>query len=513
MNIEFLETRIGSLPEAPWAVLARDRARPVAPSLAPAFIASGPAVQRLDQLIGGQALCVTTGQQPGLFLGPLYTAYKALSAIALAERLQDLLARPVVPVFWVAGDDHDHLESSRTFQLSRAGEVVPLALPERPPDAPLTPMYRESLGGAVGPVLEALWQEQPDTEFRADVERWLGRHYVPEASVAGAFGSALAELLGDLGLVVFDPTQRVAKEAMRPHLVQALEQAALLDQALADRATQLGSHGRDTPVAVGDGASLVMLEGREGRDRLLIDDGAFHGRRSGARYSLAELVALADSTPERLSPNVLLRPVVEAALLPTIAYVAGPGELAYFPQCTPVYEALGVVPQVAVPRWSALVVEGRTRKILDKYGLSPNDLQGPEGQLEQRLVRGDLPPEGAAALAALREALERDYATLQESATTIDPTLRKPVESARNAALAGVRDIEKRILSHLKQRNDTLLQQVARSRAALFPLGKPQERVLGIPPFLVRYGREFLTGALAEVRRWAAALEAPSDRP
>jgi uncharacterized protein YllA (UPF0747 family) len=296
---------------------------------------------------------------------------------------------------------------------------------------------------------------------------------------------------------------------MRPVLLGALRDAQTLDVALARKAEALQRDGAGAPVPVGEGASLVMLEGSQGRDRLILEQGAFHARRSGERYSLSDLNALAEGAPERFSPNVLLRPVVEAAILPTVAYVGGPGELAYFPQSAPVYQMLEVDPQVPVPRWSALAIEARTRKVLDKYALAPDDLRLPEGQLEERLVRGDLPEAAEAALTGIRDALEREYGVLREAAAAIDPTLQKPVESTRNAALAGARDIEKRLISHLKQRNDTLVQQLVRVRAAVFPLGKPQERVLGVPPFLVRYGREFLTTALAAVRVWAAALEAP----
>lgn len=513
MNLEFLPTPIGGWPAASWRAVAARRDHPVSAALRPAFSAAGDAARGLDALLAGEALCVTTGQQPGLFLGPLFTVYKALSAVALAERLTALLGRTVVPVFWVAGDDHDFLEASQTYQLSRSADPARLALAERPPDAPLVPMYRERLGPAVTAALDALWQEQPETEFRADVREWLARHYVPEATVADAFGDALADLLGPLGLIVFRPTHRAAKEAMRPLLLGALERAGTLDAALARQAEILRRDGGSAPVPVGEGASLVMLEGAQGRDRLIVDDGAYHARRSGERYRLADLAALAESAPERFSPNVLLRPVVEAALLPTVAYVGGPGELAYFPQCAPAYEALGVEAQVPVPRWSALAIEARTRKVLDKYALTPDDLRLPEGQLEQRLVRGDLPEAADAALTALRASLEREYGVLRDAAAAIDPTLRKPVESTRNAALAGTRDVEKRLIGHLKQRNETLVQQIARVRAALYPLGKPQERVLGVPPFLVRYGREFLATALAEVRRWTAALEAPSHDP
>jgi len=511
MNVEFLPTPVGRLPAAAWHDVAARRARRPSAGLRSAFAADGAAAGKLDALLAGQALCVTTGQQPGLFLGPLFTVYKALSAVALAERLEALLGRAVVPVFWVAGDDHDFLEASHTYQLSRSSDLARLALAERPPAAPLTPMYREQLGPAVTAALAALWQEQPETEFRDEVEAWLARHYVPDATVAGAFGGALAELLGPLGLVVFDPTHRAVKEAMRPLLLDTLRAAEPLDIALARRAEALQRNGEAAPVPVGEGASLVMLEGSQGRDRLILERGAFHARRSGERYTLADLTALADGAPERFSPNVLLRPVVEAALLPTVAYVGGPGELTYFPQSAPAYEILGIDPQVPVPRWSALAIEARTRKVLDKYALVPDDLRLPEGQLEQRLVRGDLPDAAEAALTAIRDALEREYGVLRDAATAIDPTLQKPVESARNAALAGARDIEKRLIGHLKQRNETLVQQLARVRAALFPLGKPQERVLGVPPFLVRYGREFLTSALAEVRAWATALEAPQQ--
>jgi uncharacterized protein YllA (UPF0747 family) len=256
-----------------------------------------------------------------------------------------------------------------------------------------------------------------------------------------------------------------------------------------------------------------MVEGAAGRDRLLLDGSGFHSRRAGERYTLHDLRDLAERSPERFSPNVLLRPAVEAALLPTVAYVAGPGELAYLPQCLPVYAALDVEPQLPVPRWSGVVVEARIRKVLDRYAIGLDDLKLGEGQLEQRLVRADLPPSAEAAAADLRTALETQYARLREAAVAIDPTLKKPVDATRNAALTGLRELEKRLLAHLKQRNETLVQQVARARAALFPLGRPQERVYGPAGYLVRYGRAFLTAVLEQADSWAATLEAPRRDP
>jgi bacillithiol biosynthesis cysteine-adding enzyme BshC len=437
----------------------------------------------------------------------VYTIYKALSAAALAARLERVLARPVVPVFWVAGDDHDHAESAQAHILTAAHDVLRLALPERAADAPLTPMYRERLGPGVTALLDAVRVHTPASEFRDGILEWLGRHYTPAADVAGAFAAALAELLGPFGIVVFQPTHDAVKAAMRPLLVGALEQAEAIDRALGARARELEAEGAAVPVPTGDGATTVMLEGEAGRDRLMLHEGAFRTRRSGQPFTLDELRVLADRAPERLSPNVLLRPVVEAALLPTLAYVGGPGELAYLPQATPLYAALDVAPQVPMPRWSGLAVEARVRRVLDKYALSPDDLRQPEGQLEQHLVRGAMPELAATALATLRAALGREYPRLRDAAASVDPTLRRPVESAMHAAFTGLEDIERRILAHLKHQDDILVRQLANARQSLYPLGKPQERVLNVVPYLVRYGTGFLEAVHREIAAWVGSLE------
>jgi bacillithiol biosynthesis cysteine-adding enzyme BshC len=483
----------------------------MARELRDAFLAQGEARTALDRLFAGAA-CVTTGQQPGLFTGPLYTIYKALSAAALARRLSDRTGRPVTPVFWVAGDDHDYAEAAHCHVPGLNNEVKTLALPPRPPDAPLTPLYREPLGEAVRPLLAALREETNPSEFRDEALAWVDRHYRPESTQAQAFAEALAELLGRFGIVVFQPTHPAVRRAMAPLLVRALEQAGDLERDLVAVAERLTQAQQPVPVTVGDGATLVMLEGPAGRDRLVHDDGAFHARRSGRRLTLADLRGLAREEPGRLSPNVLLRPVVEAALFPTLAYVAGPGELAYRPQCEPVYARLGVTPQPFVPRWSGLVVEPRVARVLDKYDLTPDDLRLPDGRLEQRLVRGGIPPEAVRALDAIRQTFPEQYDALRDAAAQVDPTLRKPVEAARNAADSALRDLEKRLVSHLKQQNEILIQQVAKARNSLVPLGRPQERVFTVAPFLCRYGPTFLDRVFAAIVQWGDALEPARSR-
>lgn len=496
MTLRFEPTPIAAA--APPIAPGRDRDSFRIPSeLRPAFMAQGPAAANLDRLLAPGTLAVTTGQQPGLLTGPLYTVYKALSAAALARALEAKLGRPVVPVFWVAGDDHDFAEGNHCHVLTQGNEVERLTLRERQAAAPLTPLYREPVGPSIEPVLNAIAAATPQTEFRSAAIEWLARHYRPQANLADAYAGAIAELLAEFGVVVFQPVHRAAKAAMAQWLMAALERAAELDQALGGRARELADGGQPAPVVVGDGTSVVMVEGELGRDRLVMDGAGFVTRRSGERWSLDDLARVAREAPERLSPNVLARPAVEAALLPTVAYVAGPGELAYLPQCAPVYRLFGVRPQVPVPRWSGFVIEPRVAKVLEKYRIRPEDLNRAEGQLEAALVQSDVPPVATQSIAALRRALEEEYDRLTQAVADVDPTLRKPVQSAKHQALAGVGEVQKRLVSHLKQQNEILLTQLAKARHNLFPLGQPQERVLTVAPYLVRYGPAFLREAYA----------------
>lgn len=451
--------------------------RPVAPDVLEAVL-PGPGRERLG---AGPVLTVTTGQQPGLLTGPLYTVYKALSAWALAQRLEREMRQPVVPVFWVAGDDHDFAEANHAWVLNTGGDAVRLVLRERPAAAPQLPLAREPVGPEIAAVLERLGGDTPDTEFKAGVLDWLRGAYRPGATLADAAADALHALLAARGIAVFRAHHAAAKRAAAPWLLRALD------------------------VTLPDGFTPVLVEGAQGRDRLRQDGAAFVSRRSDERFTRDALTELATREPARLSPNVLLRPAVEAALFPTVAYLGGPGELEYLPQAAPLHERLGTTPQTPRPRWSGMLVEGRVDKVLDRHGLEPAEFAGPDGALEGRLVRDALPDDTRRAFETLREHLEADYGALTPLVGQVDATLERTVQSARNAALGGTQDLEKKLVAALKRTNETLVGQIARGRAALFPGGQPQERALTYASFAIRYGPALLDGLAAEVARWTDA--------
>src|SRR5713101_4467007 len=201
-----------------------------------------------DRLAAGEILAVTTGQQPGLFTGPLYTIYKALSSLALARRLErEWGGAPVIPVFWVAGDDHDFAEANHVCVLDASSDLLELRLRERPAEAPLLPLARERCGPEIGATLEQLRAATPETEFKAAVLAWLEAAYRPEVTLADAFAAALQALLGDRGLVVLRAHDRSAKQAAAPAILKGLS------------------------VTLPDGYTPVLVEARQGRDRLRAD--------------------------------------------------------------------------------------------------------------------------------------------------------------------------------------------------------------------------------------------------
>ena len=504
MTVRLDATPIGDAPTFDLARLVAARSQPTIPAnLCDAFVATeSAAAANLDILRREPALCVTTGQQPGLFTGPLFTIYKALSAVALADRFSKQLERPVVPVFWVAGDDHDLAESNHMYATDMANAVQRIALYERDEREALTPLYKEKLGAQVSDARQTIVELTPDTEYRASILEILDAHYHEDADYASAFAGALDSLLGRLGLVIFRPTSLAAKQAMVPILRRTLEHAHEIDAALAAKGRELAGAGLPVPVHVGDGAAPMMIEGSMGRDRLVPDGRDFVARRSGEHWSMETLSELLDNEPQRFSPNVLLRPVVEATLLPTLAYVAGPGELAYFPQCAPLYEFFGITPQQPVARWSGRILETKIAKVMDKLGIEPADLAASEGQLEGKLASADMPEGASSGLAGVRKALQEHYAAIEDAAASIDPTMRKAVQAARNTSLAATTDLEKRLVSHLKSHNDTLTKQIAKARNNLFPLGKPQERIFNIVPYLIRYGPTLVDQLLDACRRW-----------
>lgn len=453
--------------------------------------------ERLERFVEDDGLFVTTGQQPGLFTGPLYSIYKALTAVSLARSLEEALGRPVVPLFWIASEDHDWAEANHTWLVDLENDLLRISLPAEPPAPGEPPLFRIGLQDELDGPLQALAQALPDTDFSHRYLELVRDAYAPGSTLSGAFRQVLEALLGPFGLCFVEAHQPGLKEASRSVLLHELERAHDHEASLRDRADALEGAGYHIQVPILEGGVNLFLEGPEGRERLYRDGDGFQLHTSARCISREDVVERVDQDSRCLSPNVLLRPVVESAVFPTVSYVAGPGEIAYFAQLGPLFEGHDVSMPLVVPRSSVTLMEAKNRKVLEKFGLEVGELARPLHELESEIARDEVPPEIQEALGRLRGAVAEHSSRLLELARAVDPTLKGPIGNARNTAFSAFGDAEKKIVQAVKRENEIALSQLEKARIHLFPDGAPQERRLNVLYYLVRYGEDFLP-AVAE---------------
>ena len=449
-------------------------------ALRPALQLSGVAAERFDRVQREGGLVVTTGQQPGLFGGSIYTWSKAMSAIALAEALERETGIPTMPVYWAATDDADFAEASVTH-VARPGGVDTLRSTNAPP--PGTPMSAAMLGD-LNAELARLRSLSGSAADARPLDAVSSAYADPSRSVGDAFILLLRELLAPLGMPVLDASHPAVHAASGEVLDLARQRSALVEAALSTREGALRAAGFEPQVEGVPGLSLVFQRDGALKRRLTIEE-AVHAR--GGIFT----------------PNVLLRPIVEQAILPTVAYVAGPGELAYFAQCSAAVEALGLPAPLAVPRWSCELIEPQVQTLLNAMGVTPSDLSEPH-VLEQRVARGALAPSTTAALEATRTAIR---ALPGQLAGETDPIgLGAAVIGAMQSLEHRVDRLERRVLAGIKRRETDALRDVATLRGALYPNGVRQERLLNLIPMLARNGLELLPEMCAAARDHANAI-------
>lgn len=448
---------------------------------------SAEARDRLDRIRDGDGLVVTTGQQAGLFTGPLYTVYKTLTAVRLARTLEKVLDRPVAPLFWIASDDHDWAEVNHAHLLDRRNRLRRIETEGEPGEPPRS-MARRRLGPGVEAAVAELARVLPDTEFSRELLETVARAYRPERSVADAFGELIATLFQRFDLLLVDPSHPAVKRRAATVIERELAHAEEHGERLAEQTRRLEDAGYARQAPVLAGATNVFYEDERGRERVLRTADGWRLRRTRRILGESELRGRLEEEPERFSPNVFLRPVVEAAVFPTVGYVAGPGELGYYAQIGCLYEAHGIGMPLIFPRAGVTLIEEKIRKVLDKFDLEPDDLRPPLHEVAARVLREQLPADVRGALATWRARLDEAADGLVDAATSIDPTLRGPIHGVRNAAHIELNELERKIVRRVEAQDDIALRQLEKARVNLYPNSKRQERVLNVLQYLTRYG-------------------------
>ena len=311
-------------------------------------------------------------------------------------------------------------------------------------------------------------------------------------TLADGFHAVLGEVLGPRGLLLTDAADPVVKAESLGLLLDELERGEAYEAVLRETAAELEAAGFELQVPLIEGALNVFLEGPAGRERLYREDGGYRLRTSGDGLSLEDIRARADADPLALSPGVLLRPVVESAVFPTLAYVGGPGECAYFAQLRAYFRAHGIRMPVFYPRHSVTVVEAKIRKVLDKFGLRIEELSRPFHEIAAARAREEMPEGVRKALGELRGAIASGVAKVQKEVSTLDPTLKGTAQHVRSQAFAALDELERKVLQAVKREHEIALSQMEKAQLHLFPRGVPAERVQSPFYFLTRYGGTFL---------------------
>jgi len=457
-------------------VIGRQQSRRGAP---PNAIAAG----RL--LADRRTVAIVTGQQAGLFGGPLFTLLKAMTAIKLAEQVTRDHDVPAIAVFWIDAEDHDweEVRSCTVFDDTLTPRTV--SLPARPgaDPAPVATIRLDS--DAINKALNELEQLLPPSEFRDNVMAGLRRAYEPGIGMADAFGRWVEYVLGDRGLVVYDSSdaaskplvsQVFARELSMPG--QTVKLAALAGSDLTARGYHAQVHAQD------DSLALFHLEG--GRRSIRQQDGSFIV--GDDRYPAATFVQQATERPSGFSPNVLLRPVVQDTIFPTICYVAGPNELAYLGQLRGVYHHFGVPMPLMYPRATATLVDSASARFLNKYKMPLEALQPQDEAALNDLLKTQIPAAVEESFTDASRTIEAQMERVVQAMPALDPTLEGAARSTLSRMQHDLQTLHNKMISAAKRRDETLRRQFIHARALAFPSGHAQERTIGFVSFLNHYG-------------------------
>jgi len=449
--------------------------------------ASPEALKNLERLRAG-AFCVVTGQQVGLFGGPLYAIFKALGAIRLAQKASELGA-DCVPVFWLATEDHDLEEINHTTLLAGDGSLQAVATSTQgAPDAPVSEIR---LGEEIRQPLEDAAAALGDSE----ITDLLRRCYRPGETLGSAFAKLFSALAGRWGVVMLDASDPELHALAQPIYHAAIERAEELDQALLERDRELLSSGYHDQVKVTELSTLLFTI--ENGSRVVIHRGDGVARPAGfrigqERLGREELLQRIDAEPQHFSANVLLRPVVQDYLLPTLAYTGGPAECAYFAQAAVVYEKLLGRVTPAVPRFSATLVEPKAASLLERYHLKLTDVfHGPE-RLRELLGERALPADLKAAFETAAESLQVSLARIEGSLARLDPTLVDASQRAGSKMRYQLDRLQGKAARAELMRTEVLDRHASLLSNALFPHKDLQEREVAGVSFLARHGMELL---------------------
>jgi bacillithiol synthase len=447
------------------------------------------ALQSIEQIRTG-ALTIVTGQQAGILGGPLYTVYKAITAILLADHYKTVLQIPVVPVFWIAAEDHDFLEVNHTYIPTSDWNVRKLQLQGE--DG-----HKRSIGyiSVTRDQLERMLSEIENathaTEFRDACLQMVRDAWEMTDNMGDWFGAIIATLFHNTNLLFVNPIVREFRELTNQVFVHAIELNDRLREAAHQGAENIKACGFEPQVRIMPNSSLLFLQTDEGRSPLDVENGAFHVRGTDTYYSTQDLMEIARSNPQSMSSNVLLRPVVQDHLLPTLAYVGGGAEVAYHGMLKPIFALYGIQMPIIVPRISATIVEKAISKSIKKYELDLDAfLSDPHAKESFLRKLDDIGVDDT--FEVFIKKIDNLYDELTATLVKIDPQLKDLANENNQWVKDRIHSLQHKTMQFHEQKHEIAVRQIQKVLVSLKPEGQLQERVYTLLPYLIKYGFSFM---------------------
>jgi bacillithiol synthase len=442
------------------------------------------ALHNISRLENG-AVAVVSGQQVGLFGGPAYSVYKALSAIESA-RLLSKTGVEAVPVFWMATEDHD-LDEVRHTTFFHDGKLVKFELaPQAGVPAPVGP---QKLGRQVADFVRAA-TVMLGGPAGGELATLLRASYTPEESYASAFGRLFAGLFASQGLIVLDPLDARLHRIAEPIYRQVAEERDALNQALLERNKELDRAGYAAQVKVTGRSTALFYMGKSGREAIRSSGAQFQADTQS--WSAQELANAISQSPESFSPNALLRPVVQDYLLPTVAYVGGPAEVAYFSQSDVFYSKVLRREPVFLSRAGFTLVDSKAQRLLEQYKMTVEEVWAGSQSVQLKLGAANIPSKLNAKLAKDAEKIHKLLDGWREPVTKIDPSLKSTIEKTQRKIAYQTEKLRQKAGWARDKKSSVLAGHAEFLSNLLYPNKTLQSRQLCLLPLLARWGMEGL---------------------
>jgi bacillithiol biosynthesis cysteine-adding enzyme BshC len=449
------------------------------------FGASPKTFEAIELLNDSRTVCFFAGQQAGLFGGPLLSLIKALATVKAAKRRSEELGRPVVPIFWIAADDHDFAEINNTYLLNRDGELAQVAYPVMPDQPVPVGDVRFADDAAVEAMHKLLQETLGQSDFTPALYAMLEECYSSGKNVVTAFGKLIAKLTADHGLILFSPADPAAKKLASPLFLNILARQSELHALLGTTNRRIEQASYHLQVEKNDQAVHLFYH-KNGRWPIVHRDGRYHAGEFS--FNLAELTDLIRLNPDQFSPDVLTRPLMQSFLFPTLAQMGGPSEIAYFAQINPLFALFNVPTPVHTARPTATLVEKRHEKVMAESDISFEDLAGDFELVINRVMAKSFPQDIETEFQKLREGIFGRFDQFTEKSLQFDPTLKDFAQQTAGKIDFSMKAFEGKVFGAHKKKSKELRDRLYRLWYALYPNRALQDRSLNISYFVSRYG-------------------------